>query len=35
MNTNRDRLDDAIDDVLTRMVRVTENDALATQIIIA
>jgi len=33
MNTNRDRLDDAIDDVVTRMVRVTENDALATQII--
>jgi hypothetical protein len=33
MNTNRDRLDDAIDDVVTRMVHVTENDALATQII--
>ena len=33
MNTNRDRLDDAIDDVVTRMVHVKENDALATQII--
>jgi hypothetical protein len=33
MNTNRDRLDDAIDDVVTRLVHVKENDALATQII--
>ena len=34
MNTNhRDRLDDAIDHVVTRMVRVDENDALASQII--
>ena len=33
MNTNRDRLDDAVDDVVTRMVHVKENDALATQII--
>jgi hypothetical protein len=34
MNTShRDRLDDAIDQVVTRMVRVEENDALASQII--
>ena len=33
MNTNRDRLDEAIDHVVTRMVRVEENDALATHII--
>ena len=33
MNTNRDRLDEAIDHVVTRMVRVEENDALATDII--
>lgn len=33
MNANRDRLDAAIDQVVTLMVRVEENDALATQII--
>jgi hypothetical protein len=33
MNTNRDRLDDAIDQVVTRMVRVEENAALASQIL--
>jgi hypothetical protein len=33
MNTNRDRLDEAIDHVVTRMVRVEENDVLATQIV--
>ena len=33
MNTNRDRLDDAIDRVVTRMVGVEENEALASQIV--
>ena len=33
MKTNRDRLDEAIDHVVTRMVHVEDNDALATQII--
>lgn len=33
MKTNRDRLDDAIDHVVTRMVRIEENDALASHII--
>jgi hypothetical protein len=33
MNTNRDDLDDAIDHVVARMVRVEENDALASQIV--
>ena len=33
MNTNRDRLDEAIDHVVTRLVRVEDNDALVTHII--
>ena len=33
MNTNRDRLDDAIDSVAARLTRVDDNDALASQII--
>jgi len=33
MSTSRDRLDEAIDHVVARMVRVEENDVLATQII--
>ena len=33
MNTSRDRLDEAIDHVVARMVHVEENDVLATQIV--